>query len=182
LEPFPARSTGSGPVAEPPLSPAHDWSPRPPATTRSPPRPQLRQQKLVQLLQTPARYNASDTNHGAEVIGTSSILTSDADGLRSPANGLTGRGACPSSRRDSLALGRVAGEPELASRLVGDGLVRCRLFQEVEELADRGVAVPWVAERQRFVYVVPVSASVADLREVAGFDEIVDDPCRGSLG
>jgi hypothetical protein len=83
---------------------------------------------------------------------------------------------------DSLALGRVAGEPDLAGWLVGDGLVRWRLFQEVEEFADGVVAVLWVAERQRFVYVVPVAASVSDLREVAGFDEIVDDLRRRSLG
>jgi hypothetical protein len=57
-----------------------------------------------------------------------------------------------------------------------------RRFKEAEQFADRAVAVPWVAEWQFFVYVVPVAASVADLREVAGFGEIVDDLRRRSLG
>jgi hypothetical protein len=35
LEPFLARSTGLGPVAEPPFSPADGWSRRPPAPTRA---------------------------------------------------------------------------------------------------------------------------------------------------
>ena len=38
LDPFLARSTGLGPVAEPPFSPARGWSRRPRATTRSHPR------------------------------------------------------------------------------------------------------------------------------------------------
>ncbi len=35
LEPFLPRSTGLGPVAAPPFSPAHDWNQPPPATTQA---------------------------------------------------------------------------------------------------------------------------------------------------
>ena len=57
-----------------------------------------------------------------------------------------------------------------------------RRFKEAEQFADGVVAVLSVAERQLFVYVVAVAASVADLREVAGLDEIVDDLRGRSLG
>jgi hypothetical protein len=57
-----------------------------------------------------------------------------------------------------------------------------RRFKEPEQFADGVVAMRSVAERQLFVYVVAVAASVADLREVAGLDEIVDDPRGRSLG
>ena len=56
-----------------------------------------------------------------------------------------------------------------------------RRFKEAEQFADGVVAEP-LRERQPFVHVVPVAASVADLREVAGFDEIVDDLRGRSLG
>jgi hypothetical protein len=57
-----------------------------------------------------------------------------------------------------------------------------RRSEEAEQFADGVVGVLSVAERQFFVYVVPVASSVADLREVAGVDEIVDDLRRRSLG
>jgi hypothetical protein len=55
-------------------------------------------------------------------------------------------------------------------------------FKEAEQFADGVVTVLSVAERQLFVDLVAVAASDADLREVAGFDEIVDDLRRRALG
>ena len=55
-------------------------------------------------------------------------------------------------------------------------------FQEADEITDRPVAVPGMAERQLPVNFVAVAASVASLRQVAGLFEVVDDMRRGSFG
>jgi hypothetical protein len=86
----------------------------------------------------------------------------------------------PSARfyRDGLAPASSLSAP--TRRSLGGRLGR--RFEEPDQLADGVVAVLGVPQRQVFVHLVMVSAPVADLRQVAGFHQVVDDLCRRSLG
>jgi len=57
-----------------------------------------------------------------------------------------------------------------------------RCLEKAEQLADGVVAVLSVTKRQLFVDDVAVAAPVADLRQVASLDEVVDDLRGSALG
>ena len=81
----------------------------------------------------------------------------------------------PDDYRFELSLADAATNPSAADWF------RWR-FQKADQLSDRAVPVPRVPERQFFVNLVAVPASVSGLCEVAGFLEVVDDLRRRSLG
>jgi FtsP/CotA-like multicopper oxidase with cupredoxin domain len=76
-------------------------------------------------------------------------------------------------------------EPACEASTVLRAACRCRAvpgLEEPDEVADRAVAVPRMAEGQLAVHLVAVAASVTRLRQVAGLLKVVDDVRRRSLG
>ena len=59
--------------------------------------------------------------------------------------------------------------------------VRCGRPEEPDQLADRVVAVVRMAKRELLVDLISVATSVARLRQVAGFLQIVDDLSRSTF-
>lgn len=68
-----------------------------------------------------------------------------------------------------------------ARAFLGRARVR-RRFEQADQRADGVVTMLWMAERQLFVHLVHVAASIAGLREVPGSHQIVDDLGHSSLG